>query len=503
MSTALFDRFRERLGQVIDLHAAIALLQWDQEVYMPPKGAGARGRQIATLSALAHRLFTDAEMAGLLQDLASAPGGVDEDAARLAAEARYDFERAVRLPEAFVQRFAEEQSRAYHAWVKAREDSNFAAFLPHLETLIELLRQKADYLGYEGSPYNALLEEFERGMRTDTLRGIFAELAPRQSALVKRIMNSPRQPDCAWVDREWNEQAQWALSVQVLEAMGYDFAAGRQDKSVHPFTTNFDLHDVRITTRINPRDPFSGLMGSIHEGGHALYEQGFQEKDQRTLLAQAPSLGIHESQSRFWENIIGRSLAFWRHWLPLFRARFPQALEGVDAEEVWRAVNRVRPSLIRVEADECTYNLHIILRFEIEVALIEGQMSAREIPEAWNAKMKEYLGVDVPDDAQGCLQDIHWAHGAMGYFPTYALGNLYAAQLLESMQRAVPGLWEGVGQGAFQPILGWLREHVHRIGRRRTASEIVLEATGQVPSPDAFLRYLEAKYSAIYGLPAG
>lgn len=500
MGNPLYDEFRERLGQVIDLQSAIALLGWDQEVYMPPKGAGARGLQIATLSALAHRLFTAPEMAKLFEGLCDAAAPLEQDEAKLVAEARHDFEHAIRLPEDFVRKFSEEQSRAYHAWVKAREDSDFPAFLPYLETMVDLLRRKADYLGFEDSPYDALIDEYERGMRTATLRGIFAELAPRQSALVKQIMASPHQPDLAWLDRDWDENAQWALSLRVLDAMGYDFGAGRQDKSVHPFTTNFDLYDVRITTRLSPRDPFSSLMSSMHEGGHALYEQGFQAGDQRTLLAQAPSLGIHESQSRFWENIIGRSLPFWRYCLPLFREHFPGALDKVDAEQVFRSVNRVSPSLIRVEADECTYNLHIILRFEIELDLIEGRLRAKDIPGAWNAKMKEYLGVDVPDDAQGCLQDIHWAHGSMGYFPTYALGNLYAAELLETLQEELPALWESVEHGTFEPVLLWLREHIHRIGRRKTAAEIVQAATGRVPGPAAFLRYLESKYTRVYGL---
>lgn len=497
MNSKHFERFRERLGEVMDVRAAIALLHWDQEVYMPPKGAPARGKQLATLAALEHRLFTAPAMGRLLDKLTAVS---DPDAALLLAETRYDYERAKRLPETFVQRFAEECSKAYHAWVTARETSRFDMFKPHLETLVGMLRQKADYLGYEGSPYNALLEDYERGMSAEQLQRIFGELAPKQSALVERIVHAPHQPDLSWLEQEWNEQTQWDISIQVLKDMGYDFEAGRQDKSVHPFTTNFDLHDVRITTRFNPRDPFSSLMGSIHEGGHALYEQGFQEKDQRTTLAQAPSLGIHESQSRFWENVIGRSRPFWNHYVPLLKRRYPGQLDAATPEQVYQAVNRVRPSLVRVEADECTYNLHIILRFEIEVALIEGRLNVAEMPDVWNAKMKQYLGVDVPNDAQGCLQDIHWSHGAMGYFPTYALGNLYAAQLLECMLRDAPRLWDQVVQGDFIPILEWLRTHVHQIGRRKTAVQILRDITGAEPNSEPFLRYLETKYLPLYGL---
>jgi len=499
MHTKLED-FRERLGEVFDVRSALALLHWDQEVYMPPKAGPARGRQLATLSAFEHRLFTSEEMGRLLDELTAAADQLDPDDARLVAETRYDYERATRLPEAFVHRFAEEQSKAYLAWVTARKQSDFALFRPHLATLAELLRQRADYLGYEGSPYNALLEDYERGMTAELLRPIFVVLVSRQQALVARIAAAGDPADFTWLEQEWEEPAQWEFSLRVLRDMGYDFEAGRQDKSVHPFTTNFDLYDVRVTTRINPRELFAGLMGSIHEGGHALYEQGFQTKDQRTTLAQAPSLGIHESQSRLWENLIGRSRAFWEHYAPVLRQHYPGKLDNVTSDQIYRAVNRVQPSLIRVEADECTYNLHIVLRFEIEVALIEGRMSVDEVPEAWNAKMKEYLGVVVPDDAHGCLQDIHWSHGSMGYFPTYALGNLYGAQLFEKVVEDIPDLWAQVAKGDIQSLLTWLRRNVHQYGRRKTAVDIIRVATGAAPGPQAVLRYLERKFSAIYPL---
>jgi carboxypeptidase Taq len=476
-------------------------MQWDQEVFMPPKGGPARGRQLATLSALAHRMFVSEEVGGLLKDLQEASDSLTPDNASMVSESLYDFERAQKLPERFVQRFAEEQSKAYAAWVEAREASDFKKFQPHLETLLGLLLEKADYLGYEGSPYNAHLEDYERGMTAEQLNPLFAELAPKQSALVERIMAAPgggQMPP--FVEQDWDETAQWDMTMRVLKDMGYDFDAGRQDKSVHPFTTNFDLFDVRVTTRIHVRELFSGLTGSIHEGGHALYEQGFQEKDQRTVLAEAPSLGIHESQSRMWENVIGRSMPFWKHYTPVLSKFFPGQLDGVTSEEIYRAINHVSPSLIRVEADECTYNLHVMLRFDIELALLEGRMKVSEVPEAWNAKVKEYLGQDVPDDAQGCLQDIHWSHGAMGYFPTYALGNLYAAQLFEKISEDIPELWTQVEQAEFGPLLDWLRGHVHQHGRRKSATEIVSDATGKEPDAEAFLRYLESKYGALYGV---
>ncbi len=498
--TEATDTLRAKLGEVLDVRAALAVLEWDQEVNMPPKGAEARGEQIATLSALAHRLFTHEDVGRLLEDLRAAADTLPEDDRSLVSETLYDYERATRLPEAFVQKLAAERSKAFNAWRKAREESDFAAFSPNLEGLIDLLRQKADMMGYEGSPYNALLEEFERGMTAEQLRVIFGELAPRQRDLVRRIQEKGAQPNIAWLDRAWPEAGQWDFSLEVLRDMGFDFEAGRQDKSPHPFTTNFDIHDVRVTTRIAPRNPLTGLSGSIHEGGHALYEQGFLERDRRTLLAAAPSLGIHESQSRMWENIIGRSRPFWEHYVGVMQAYFPGAMDGVSPEQVYRAMNIVKPSLIRVDADECTYNLHVILRFELEVDLMEGALAVADIPEAWNAKIRDYLDIEVPNDAQGCLQDVHWAHAAVGYFPSYALGNLYAAQLIEAIQKEIPELWSHVAAGKFGALLEWLRVHVHQVGRRKLAPEIVRDATGAAPTAEPYLGYLEQKFGDLYSL---
>ena len=494
------ETLRARLGEIADVRAAVALLEWDQETYMPPKANEARGLQIATMSALAHRLFTDAAMGDLLSRLQDRSAELTPDDAKLVSETRYDYERATRLPESFVSAFAEAQSKAYHAWVEARRDSAFAKFQPHLDTLLQLLRQKADLLGYEGSPYNALLENFERGMTAEQLRPIFSDLAARQSALVKRIAGAAPPRDFAWLDKDWDEDAQWRFSLRVLQDMGYDFEAGRQDRSIHPFTTGLHLTDVRVTTRTLPRQLFSGLLASMHEGGHGLYDQGYLETDARTTLAQEPSLGIHESQSRLWENIIGRSRAFWSYYAPILREHFPGQLDSVSGEQIYEAVNAVKPSLIRVEADECTYNLHIILRFEIEIELLEGRIQTGDVPAVWNAKVKQYLGIDVPDDAHGCLQDIHWSHGAFGYFPTYALGNLYSAQLFETALRDLPDLWSRVGAGDFAPLRDWLREHVHQVGRRKTARELIRDVTGADPNPTPYLRYLEQKYTALYGI---
>ncbi|MBM3288817.1 MAG: carboxypeptidase M32 [Candidatus Hydrogenedentes bacterium] len=499
-SPACAAQLRERVNAVADIHASIAVLQWDQEVYMPPKGAVSRGMQLATLSALAHREFTAAETGRLLDACESVRGELNEADERLVAIARYDFERARKLPETFVHTFAQETSAAFGAWVQARDASDFAQFRPYLDRLVGLSREKAEYLGYTGSPYNALLEDYERGMTSEQLKVIFAELAEKQSMLVERVLASPRRADTSWPGGEWDVQAQWDFGMRVLRNLGYDLEAGRQDKSVHPFSTIFAIDDVRITTRFSTGEFFSSLTGTIHECGHALYMQGHSREDARTMLADGASLGMHESQSRMWENMIGRSLPFWKHYTPVLREHFPGRLDSVTPEQIYAALNRVHPSLVRVEADECTYNLHIILRFEIEVGLIEGTLRVDDVPAAWNAAVKRYLGLEVPDDARGCLQDIHWSHGAFAYFPTYALGNLYAAQLFEVIERDIPALWDHVASGDFAPLLAWLRSRVHRHGRRKLAPELMREIAGAVPSSEAFLTYLEQKYGALYRL---
>lgn len=500
MSETAYEALRRRVGEIADVNSAIALMHWDQEVMMPPKAAPGRGQQLATLSALSHRMFTSDDLGNLIRSLHDQADTLPDDDAKLVAEALYDYDRATKLPESFVHEFAEEQSKAFVAWVAARKESNFATFQPHLEKLLSLLKQKADLMGYEGSPYNALLEDYERGMTAEQLRDIFGDVAKRQSDLLARVMQSGKQPDVSWTEQDWDEQAQWDFSIDVIRDLGYDLEAGRQDKSIHPFTTNFDLYDVRVTTRVNHRELFSCLTGSIHECGHALYEQGFLDSDRRGPLGHAISLGIHESQSRMWENMIGRSLPFWQYYMDAFRNRYPGQLDAVAPEQVHAAINKVEPSFIRVEADECTYNLHIIIRFEIEVDLLEGNISVADVPEVWNAKMKEYLGLDVPSDAMGCLQDIHWSHGSMGYFPTYALGNLYAAQMFEQIEQDLPDLWGQIGRGEFAPLLGWLREHVHQHGRRKLPTELVEDISGKTPSADPYIAYLENKYGALYGL---
>lgn len=491
------QNLRRRIGEIKDVNASLAVLHWDQEVFMPPKAAAGRGQQLSTLSSIAHRMTTNDELGALLEDLEQA--GLEGDDAKLVSETLHDYRREKKLPESFVREFSLLQCQAYEAWVKARKDSDFSAFQPLLEKVVDMLKQRADLMGYEGSPYNALLEDYERGMTAKALKPVFTDLAERQSVIVERIANED-QPDVSWLNQTWDADKQWEISMQVVRDLGYDLDAGRMDKSVHPFTTDFGLRDVRITTRINEEEPFSCLTGAVHETGHALYEQGFRDEDERTTLAEAISLGIHESQSRMWENLIGRSLPFWKHYAPLMQQTFPDKMKGVSAEQMYAAINQVQPTFIRVEADECTYNLHIVIRFELELDLIEGRLSVKDIPEAWNAKVKDYLGLDVPNDTLGCLQDIHWSHGSMGYFPTYALGNLYASQMFETIEQDIPGLSSKVEQGDFAPLLAWLRKKVHRVGRRMTAPELIKHITGNDLTSEPFIRYLKKKFGGLYGI---
>jgi carboxypeptidase Taq len=494
------ERLKNRIGEISDIGSAISLLHWDQQTYMPPKGAMARGEQISTLSAIAHRMFIDPEVGQLLETLSESLDNLSPDDVKYVEETLYDYRRATQLPEDFVRDLSELESQAFHAWHEAKEENDFSKFRPFLEKIVEFELRKVDLLGFEDHPYDTLLEDYERGMKTSVIQETFSHLARHQSKLVERIVDSPNQPDIGWTRQDWNCQAQWDFGMKVLADIGFDLEAGRQDKSAHPFTTEFDLYDVRITTRMDEQDLFSALSSTIHEAGHGLYEQGLREEDRRGTLGQACSLGMHESQSRMWENMIGRSLPFWNHYAPELKKLFPAQLAHIGPDRIYRANNHVERSLIRVEADECTYNLHIILRFEIELGLVERRFKVSEVPEIWNAKMKDYLGLEVPDDAHGCLQDIHWSSACFGYFPTYSLGNLYAAQLFEKILEDIPDLWSQVEQGNFSPLLRWLREKIHRVGRRATAPEIVRQVTGKQPGSEAYLRYLETKYGEIYGL---
>jgi carboxypeptidase Taq len=498
-----FDRLRTLLGHVHDLRQAAAVLEWDQETQMPPGGAEARARQLATLRRLAHERFTSDEVGALLDKLNCNNGSPLSLEASLLRVARRDYERARRLPADLVADLAEAAATGKQAWKRARENDDFNHFAPHLERLVALSQRKADALAplFENERrYDALLDEYEPGMTTAEVERVFEPLRKELVPIVDAIREQ-NGPDASLLTRSYDEDEQIRFGEAVIETFGYDFERGRQDRSAHPFTTTFSTGDVRITTRTDPHDLRPALFGTLHEAGHALYEQGVDADLDGTLLANGTSLGLHESQSRLWENHVGRSRPFWEHYFPKLQDHFPNALDDVSASAFYRAVNRVEPSLIRVEADEVTYPLHVMLRFDLEKALIEDDLPVAELPDRWNAKMRDYLGVEPPNNAEGVLQDIHWSQGAFGYFPTYALGTLMAAQLFAQAESDLTDLRGQIGDSAFGELRDWLRQRVHRFGRKKRATDVLLDATGEALSPAPWLNYVRRKFGAIYELP--
>lgn len=482
------------------LERAAAVLSWDQETGMPDRAVEERAQQLALLQSLVHQRDTDPRIGELLEELQGYEAPEEDLPIPLAfiREKRRQYEKQTRLPDRLVREMAETASRGQNAWVQARQSDDFAAFAPWLGKLVALNREAADHLGYDGTRYDALLDQYEPYATTAEVTRVFHELRRGLVPLVQKI-GATEQVETAFLRRSYPVDRQRAFSEQLMKTLGYELDRGRLDLSAHPFTTTLGTHDVRITTRFMEHAPESGIFSTIHETGHALYELGTGENVRGTLLSEGTSLGIHESQSRLWENMIGRSRSFWTARLPELRALFPDQLADVDLEHFYRGINRVEPSLIRVEADEVTYSLHVILRFELEQALIAGDLPVSDLPGAWREKTNDLLGIEPDTDARGVLQDVHWSMGAFGYFPTYALGNLYAAQFLRVLEREVPRMWETIARGEAAPVLGWLRERIHRCGKVKSAGELVQEITGGPLNPQAFLDYLEAKYGEIYG----
>jgi carboxypeptidase Taq len=387
---------------------------------------------------------------------------------------------------------------AHQAWEQARAEDDFPRFQPYLEKMVDLRRSYAECFAPYEHVYDPLLAEFEPGMKTVEVQEIFTALRPKQVELIKQITSCPQVDDSA-LHQDFDGQKQWDFGVEVVTKFGYDWQRGRQDKATHPFTSNFGIGDVRITTRILPDYVASALFSTMHEAGHGMYEQGISPQYGRSLLGETYSLAIHESQSRMWENLVGRSMPFWRYFYPRLQEYFPTQLGNVSLDAFYKGINKVEPSLIRVEADEATYNLHIMLRLELEIALVSGELEVKDLPEAWNSRMQDYLGVTPPDNANGVLQDVHWAHGYIGYFSTYALGNLVSAQLWECINADIPDLEDQILRGKFDQLLGWVREKVHRYGSKYEAQELVKKVTGSKIDATPYLRYLTKKYSQIYG----
>lgn len=496
------DELRGHLGVVADLGAASGVLGWDQQTYMPSGGAPGRAMQLSTLSRLAHERFVSDEMGESLEAAESEIAGLDPDSdqVRLVRKTRRDFDKARKVPPEWVGEFSRITALAHQVWEKARAEADFSRFQPHLERIVELRRRYVDFFAPYDHIYDPLLDDFEPGMKTAEVKAVFDELRPQQIELVQAIAERGAPVDDSPVRQRFDEQKQWDFGMEVAKAIGYDFDRGRQDKSVHPFTVGFGTGDVRITTRFDPNFLNTALFGTMHEAGHAMYEQGVNPDFDRTPLGDASSMAIHESQSRMWENLVGRSRTFWVAFYARLQEVFPGKLGEVDLESFYRAINKVERSLIRVDADEATYNLHIMLRFELEIELMEGAVAVAELPEAWNTKFQEYLGLVPSDDAEGVLQDVHWSGGMMGYFPTYALGNLIASQLWAKIEDDVPNLKRVIQRGEFGDLLGWLREHLHRHGAKFEPVELLTAVTGSGLTARPYLRYLREKFEEIYNL---
>jgi carboxypeptidase Taq len=494
-----FQRLKTILAQVADLNRGAALLGWDQQTYMPPGGAEDRGNQLAAISSIAHEKFTATEVGQLLDSLKPWAAALDPDStdARMIKVAARDYDKATRVPAEFVAEFAQVTTLAVQAWQEAKTKSDFSIFRPHLEKIVELNQRYVSFFPPADHPYDVLLDNYEPGMKTADVKAIFEKLRPQQVELIKAIGERP-QVDDAFLERDYPEQAQWDFGVEIATKFGFDWKRGRQDKSAHPFTTTFSIDDVRITTRFDTK--LSSLFSTMHETGHALYEQGVRHDLGRTPLESGASLAVHESQSRMWENLVGRSLPFWKYFYPRLQESFPKQLKKVGLDKFYKGINKVQPSLIRVEADEATYNLHIMLRLELEIAMIEGKAAIKDLPDIWNAKMKEYLGVIPTNDAQGVLQDIHWSGGSLGYFSTYALGNLVSVQLWEKYKSENLQYEDQIRKGDFSALLAWLREKVHQFGRTFEPQELVQRVTGSRIDPVPYVRYLKKKYGEIYGL---
>lgn len=497
----LLDELVSRLRGTAALASCSALLGWDEQTYLPPGGAGHRAEQLGLLAGMAHQRATDPRIGELLSELESSGAfGGDTAEGALIREARRDYDRKTKLPQRLVEELSRTCTLAQQAWVGARKKKDFAEFRPWLEKVIGLKREEAGALSVGGEKYDALLDDYEAGATSAAVGAAFAGLRKELVSLLEAIRGSSAKPDGSILTRAYPVEAQRAFGRAAAAAIGFDFERGRLDEAAHPFCSGIGPGDCRLTTRYDERHFPQAFFGTLHEAGHGLYEQGLPAQWFGTPLGEACSLGIHESQSRMWENFVGRGRAFWSHFFPQAREAFPQALGGVDQEAFYRAVNEVRPSFIRVEADEVTYNLHIMLRFELERPLIGGDLAPADVPGAWDEAFARDFGMRPSNPAEGCLQDIHWSAGLVGYFPTYALGNLYAAQLFETAAAEVGDLEGRFARGEFGPLREWLVEKVHRHGRRYRPAELIERVTGRPPSPEPLLRHLRGKYGELYGV---
>lgn len=494
----LYEQYRLKMHRIADLRFANAVLQWDQETYLPPKGAALRGQQISTLSELAHFYFSEDELGAVHNELLQR-NDLSEAERRNVERSLDDYTKNKKYPAAFVRKLSEQINKAFHSWMEARKANSFQVFEKDLDALIQLKKQETEILGYKDHPYNALLDEFEKGCTVSLLDKTFNDLLPSLKDLFDKII-SQQPADNSFLHQHFPKQEQWDWGMFLIKELHFDFEVGRQDISEHPFSVSFNANDVRITTRVDENDFGNMTWSCIHETGHALYEQGLPIDQYGLPLGEACSYSIHESQSRLWENNVGRSLAFWKHYYPILQQRFPNQLGKIDLHNFYKGINKVQPSFIRTEADEISYHFHVFIRYELEKKLIEGSLKTKDIPAFWNEQYKKLLGVDVPDDKRGCIQDVHWSHGSFGYFPTYSLGSFYAAQFFLTAKKETPDMEEAISQGNTLPLLQWLRKNIHARGRFYTSEELCKTVTGSGLDVSHFSNYLLQKFQSIYTL---
>jgi carboxypeptidase Taq len=491
------DALKDRFYDLNALGTSMSVLHWDQQTYMPRGGAAARAEHLGILSRMSHELLTSDETAKLI-DQAEGDLQGDEEAEGIVRNCRREFENATKIPGKLVEEKSRLASHAHEAWVEARKTDDFSKFAPQLERMVEITREEAEHLGYEDHIYDALIDMYEEGSSEAEARRVFDAIREPLVKLVKEIQENGRPVENGFLHGDWPEEKQAAFTQHLVASVGFNFDHGRQDVAPHPFCTNFSIGDVRLTTRYQ-RYLGSAIFGSLHEMGHGLYEQGSPMKWDRSPLAGGVSLGVHESQSRLWENIVGRSQAFWTRFLPDLQGTFHN-LTTVKLDEFYRAVNKVEPSLIRVEADELTYNLHIMVRFEIEKDMLSGKLAVKDLPDAWNSRYEEYLGITPNNDADGCLQDVHWSMGSIGYFPTYTYGNLLSYQFWACLQHDIPDAYDSIARGEFEAIHEWLKDKIYSKGSLYRPKDLIERVSGKPMEADDYLKGVDKKFRAIYSI---
>jgi carboxypeptidase Taq len=500
MSTSeqLYKKYEEKMKRIADLRYANAVLQWDQETYLPANGAHFRGQQISTLSELSHYYFSEEELGNILNSLLQV-NDLSAEQKRNVERTHEDYTKNKKYSSEFVRKLSEQIHKAFHSWIRARKENSFSIYQKDLGELIELKKQETELLGYEDHPYNALLDEFEKGATVKLLDKSFSGIVLQLQSLLQKIAAAP-QVNNSFLQQHFPKDEQWKWGLYLIKQLNFNFNSGRQDISEHPFSTSFNSSDVRITTRVDEND-FSNMTWScIHETGHALYEQGLPSEYYGLPLSEACSYSIHESQSRLWENNIGRSKTFWSFYYPELQKTFPDQFKNTNLNEFYNGINKVQPSLVRTESDEITYHFHVYIRYELEKNLIAGNVKVNDIPSYWNEQYFKWLNIKVPDDKKGCLQDVHWSHGSFGYFPTYSLGSFYAAQFYNKATTVIPDFESNLKKGDTSALLNWLRKEIHSKGRFYNSEELCKQVTGEPLNVNYFVNYLLQKYSGIYNL---